>query len=78
MRLGGLPRLAGHSVSHALPEPVSRRDTCHMPRLALLVDELGLSLDDLWSYYIAAGRPGSGYAAPFWLILMGIVLIMMF
>ena len=49
-----------------------------MPRLALLLDELGLSLDDLYSYYVAAGRPGSGYAGPLWLITAGAGLILMF
>lgn len=42
------------------------------------MDELGLSLDDLWSYYVAAGRPGSGYAGPFWLIMAGTGLLLLF
>lgn len=48
-----------------------------MPRLALLLDELGLSLDDLWSYYLAAGRPGTAYAAPIFMITAGIGLILL-
>ena len=28
-----------------------------MPRLAMLIDEIGLAFDDLWSYYEVAGKP---------------------
>lgn len=46
-----------------------------MPKMTVIFDEMGLALDDLWSYYEVAGRPGAAYLAPIWLMCLGLVFI---
>lgn len=48
----------------ALPRAGAGGQTPCMPRFCLLIDSLGLTFDDLWSYYEVLGRPAWAVLTP--------------
>ncbi len=64
-------------MTYALPQTGGITDSLTMTRMTVIFDAMGLALDDLWSYYEVAGRPGAAYLAPICLMGLGLIFIVM-